>query len=650
MSVDMLRVEANERIDLQDFQTVAESGNDQASQINANFATNPDGQRAWILGGFGVTNPTGSQIRVTKGKAILARREAGDIKYGLLTSDGDTSRTIDIGSFATGVYGVYVRFEFIDADTAARIFWNATDNGFEYSHTLPTMRAANWSLRIEGSSPGAEWLRIATVNQVDRVITPRRPFYFEGAEDSSPAYASGWGTTNDRNTDRATYGVKDLQTFTAAVRQCLEDVKGRGIRKWYSKNIGGQNIGFDTDPTEFALYMRSTSFGLDYSSTTTPKLMLGDGTTGNTALTFNTSTNVLAVKVNAVDRLLVQGSATETRMYVRDNKFQLYIDHTNLAPAIVFDVIGSTKKGIRFSRTADSSQGRIEFKPTGGAENAGTTTDPQGAVDGLGFISNQYRIGDSQADGFSIGRVGNLTNGNPEFRFDNTDYMQYNRSGNRWDYFVSNIVRLRIGPSYGGISTPTVTVNDDTNFQLTFISAGDQPGILFDSNDYFRYVRSLNRYDFVVGGSVAAIINAAGISNVGTVSASSLVASGGTITTIVASLIGTSTINASTANLTTINASTINAQDGCHRSTGGAALRQIIIGQGTSGNSNPDYIDVAVQFRTAFTSTPSSVSFFQNSQVNSTHAVGRLSKEGAWIQLQRVNPGVWIYDGVIDVS
>lgn len=271
MSTDLLNVAANERIDLGDFRHAVDvSFQENLRQINRDFFT-PSGQRAWILDGFVMTNPAAKQLQVTKGRAILGQREGAIAYDGVLTTEGDSTKIVDMTPLAPNTYNVYIRFEYVDGDSASRIFWDAT--GTEVSQTLATRRTANWSLRVETSSPGAEWMQIGTADNTDvpvpgqLFIVDQRPLYFEGAVAGS--YASGWssdggGIANDRNADRQQYGVTDFQTFTAAMRQCLEDIKGRGLRRWWERDIGGMNVGFDDDPTEDRLNVGDTDFGLDW--------------------------------------------------------------------------------------------------------------------------------------------------------------------------------------------------------------------------------------------------------------------------------------------------------------------------------------------------------------------------------------------------
>lgn len=356
MGEDLLRIEANERVDKSDFEFLAD-GAIQAEhrQVMGQLITDPTRNRGWILDGFAIDCPAGKQVRVTLGRAILGQRIGGEIKYGVLSSEGDATKIVDINAYAAGTYGVYVRFELVSGDSQSRIFWNPSGAGSEYASTIATRYNANWTLRVESGSPGAEWRQVAEVDQatlapsanpIDVGITDKRAFYFEGSinslavaanftwngtttiaatgadttemavgdfigfktdgqlfeitaetpnvdltidnssglvipagagadtsfvDTSSPApYASGWsadggsgGTTaNDRKNDRSAYGAGDVQMFNAAVRQCLEDIKGRGLRRWYEREIGGMNIGFGTDPTENVLAVFDANFGL----------------------------------------------------------------------------------------------------------------------------------------------------------------------------------------------------------------------------------------------------------------------------------------------------------------------------------------------------------------------------------------------------
>jgi hypothetical protein len=297
MATDRLRVEGNERMDLQDFQyLVGEQQVAAERQLLSQLICSPDRERKWVLSGFAISNPTGAQVQVTKGRALLAEFRNGAAYYGMLTTEGDATKIVDINTYANGVYGIYVRFEEIEGAFQPRIFWNAAGLGSEYPETIATRYLANWAVRVEAASPGEEWLQIGTVNRADMALVDMRDFYFEGPVDDS--YKSGWstdggGSANDRSADRKTYGVSDFQKFSAATRQCLEDIKGRGLRRWWERDIGGMNLGFDAAPVEDRLALGDADFYLDGGATKRWQFAPNDH------LTYDRTGNVLALSIGA---------------------------------------------------------------------------------------------------------------------------------------------------------------------------------------------------------------------------------------------------------------------------------------------------------------------------------------------------------------
>lgn len=308
---DLTRFESNERVDIGDFNRVAiNSSSDQINELIHNFLVNPDGDDRFILSGFSMSNPSGNQVRVEQGKAILHQRYNGEVVESVLSTSGDTYKIVDISTYPNNTYNIYIRFEHVLGDQQGRIFWDPSGTGSEYTQTIPTKYEANWSVRIEASSPGQEWFRIGTVVMPSMSITDYRDMYFEGSVDST--YASGWssdggGSANDRNTDRDTYGIVDLRTFVAATKQCLEDIKGRGIRHWYDRSIGGLNIGFDADPIERALYVQSDEFGLTASTTGVYRTLKF---TDETYLRYSTTATNLLLRYANMDRITIDSTGT----------------------------------------------------------------------------------------------------------------------------------------------------------------------------------------------------------------------------------------------------------------------------------------------------------------------------------------------------
>ena len=301
MSKDILRVEPNERVDLSDFLSLPNAIQDHERQIMSEFATDPARTRHWILSGFAMDNPAAKQIRVTKGKAILGQRFAGVAQYGTLVTEGDATLTVDLNAYGVGVYGVYIRFERVAGEAQSRIFWDPSAGGSEFSQSINTRYTAAWSMRVESTTPGVDWVKLGEVDQATMAITDQREFFFEGDKVGGTAYESGWssdggGAANDRNADRATYGVSDLQMFTAAMRQSLEHIKGRGLRRWWERDIGGMNLGFDAAPVEDRLAIYDANFWLGISGSD-PRLTL-DSTD---YLSYARATNVMSLWIGGTD-------------------------------------------------------------------------------------------------------------------------------------------------------------------------------------------------------------------------------------------------------------------------------------------------------------------------------------------------------------
>lgn len=463
MSTDLLNVAANERIDLADFRHAADvSLQENLRQINTNLLTDPTKDQLWILDGFEMSNPSGKQLQVNRGRALLGQREGAIAYEGVLTTEGNATQIVDMSLLASNTYNVYIRFEYVDGDSASRIFWDAS--GFEVSQTHATRRNANWSVRVETSSPGAEWLKIGTANNAGAslVIVDQRPLYFEGVVSAS--YASGWsteggGVANDRNADREQYGIADFQTFTSAMRQCIEDIRGRGLRRWWEKGIGGLNIGFDTDPEEDQLHVGNSDFGLEFDGTD-PHLVFDDDRRDE--IWFDRSAEVYFFKIDAVNRMILSDSGVE----------------------IANGVLVGTTSGTPYDN---------DVWVPGGGINCGGSTNP------------------SSGDGiFTRGvKVGNDT-GIP---FDNDFYapdggIQCGGSVNpgTGDGIFTN------GLTVGFDASPAADrINlGDSNLGLQWVSATDVL-LRFDANDQLRYDRTTDTLLFKINSVDEALVDSSGM-------------------------------------------------------------------------------------------------------------------------------------------
>lgn len=253
MPTDLSRFESNERVDLGDFGNMID-GAPQAliRQPNEEFLTDPGGAvKSWIIDGFAMSDLGAGQLKITKGRALLAQREGAEIHYGALTTEGDASKTLDLSGYGNGTYDIYIRFQYVDAETQSRMFWNPSGSGTEFAQSIQTRRQANWSMRVELASPGDEWTKIGTVEIAGGVIggagiVDERNFYFEGKV--SDTYANTWGSSPDRDATRAADGIKDLQTFTAAVRTLFEDLRPSGGRWWEARGLAATGKAATNEP------------------------------------------------------------------------------------------------------------------------------------------------------------------------------------------------------------------------------------------------------------------------------------------------------------------------------------------------------------------------------------------------------------------
>lgn len=248
----ILRTILGQRIDKPDFDHVAEHSGDAAEAVGRALLTGSDTtETGYVLEGFGAS-AVGTIITVTRGVALVGRREGGEVIQGGMITSGATpaSRAIDISAYSDGTYGIYIRLEFVDAAFANRAVWDAqaTTPG-ERTENIATRRHESWGLTVELVSPGTEWLRIATVAKAGAslTITDRRPFYFEG--DPANDYMgqdSEWGSVDDRNNDRATYGVRSMRTFVRAMVRKIEEIQGvpTATDGWWSEvdALGGASL------------------------------------------------------------------------------------------------------------------------------------------------------------------------------------------------------------------------------------------------------------------------------------------------------------------------------------------------------------------------------------------------------------------------
>jgi hypothetical protein len=270
MATSIIRVQENERVDLEDFEFAAgESVVESGRQVVDQLLTKPGVQQSWIVRGFAITNPAGSQLQVTRGAAILPCRVGAQIRQAYITAEGEALRILDLTGFAAGTYGIYIKFDHVAAENGSRIFWNPAGAGTEYTQVIATRYKADWSLRVEVLDPGGEWFKIGEVVLPAMTITDDRNFYFEGRVATS--YSPTWGSGTDRNSDRALYGIQDFRTFCDMVRKTFQEVKG-GATKWWEAGFDqcswrtGINVGFEAAAAPDTAAVGDPNFCMKFST------------------------------------------------------------------------------------------------------------------------------------------------------------------------------------------------------------------------------------------------------------------------------------------------------------------------------------------------------------------------------------------------
>ena len=250
----LLRTEPGIRLDQPDVQDLAEQSEIATAALAEGCLV---GSASYILRGFKVTNTT-TAVTITRdeyggtGAALLAWRDAeGQTTWGHITSGTPTARTYDVSSFADNTWYVYLRLAVTETDYANRAFWNpdSTAGGpVETVQNVASRYATEWQVAMATSSPGTEWLQIASFVVSSGVVvgsaTDLRPLYFEGSSAASYAPDTDWGDgANDRSSDRVQYGLRDMRTAVRALQRQVQDIIGSSANWWDAVSLGLAELG-----------------------------------------------------------------------------------------------------------------------------------------------------------------------------------------------------------------------------------------------------------------------------------------------------------------------------------------------------------------------------------------------------------------------
>lgn len=212
-------------------------------------ATQTPNYDARLISGFSWTTAlvgAGTVRTLNRGSGLFPYLDLNDntVKHAILLADeGLESIQVDFASATDAVaQAVYVRFVLSAANFANRVFWNPSGApAQEYVDNIATRLTPAWEVIFQdaaAASPGSEYVKLYEVTKAAGAITvgvDYRHFFFEGSANPTDTYDPEWGDgANDRNSDRALYGINDLHKILQAIRRQLADIIGDpfGDHEW----------------------------------------------------------------------------------------------------------------------------------------------------------------------------------------------------------------------------------------------------------------------------------------------------------------------------------------------------------------------------------------------------------------------------------
>lgn len=236
----------NERLDVPDALAIHGLADDALRYlVRALVAGESEG--AVVVRGFTCTvNPTDdSQVLVDPGVAIVAELSGATSSFGQVTADDSDQKIAEFTGLLANTYGLWVKFVYVLGEQDNRARWR-TDLAPPREQVFQTMTrsVADWQVQVSVASPGAGWMRVATVvwdgGLVDADVADARTLFFEGAGSGGDNPAGTWTIPAfSRDTDRSTNGVRTLRGFAMAVLKRLEELGGR---RWFTLPPFGENV------------------------------------------------------------------------------------------------------------------------------------------------------------------------------------------------------------------------------------------------------------------------------------------------------------------------------------------------------------------------------------------------------------------------
>ena len=243
---NVLKIGPDERIDLPDMEALVKELPilDSIQKTRANVM--PEGRDvgqaatyARIYDGFGISNIVGGGFDLARGNGVLYITLDGTLYFGIEVGDqgGQDSQAVDLSLYGNDDYGVWVRPTYSEADRENRVFWDTSGEYVESAFTRETMV---WEYTVVSTSApdpsGGDWVKVWEVTVLAGNVTASadyRHFFFEGdSVTGGGQWADEWGAGNDRNADRALYGLKDWHMFAQMVRAQFGTLLG-ATYAWY---------------------------------------------------------------------------------------------------------------------------------------------------------------------------------------------------------------------------------------------------------------------------------------------------------------------------------------------------------------------------------------------------------------------------------
>ena len=165
--------------------------------------------------------------------------------------------------------------------------------------------------------------------------------------------------------------------------------------------------------------------------------------------------------------------------------------------------------------------------------------------DNLNFVRSSNTLGFNIANStvLSVGPTGNINTGgnisgsaffvdpsftltlsssNPRLTFDANDYLQYDRTANRYNMVVGGAAQFVLDSGGATVVGTELIVANDSNFRLSMASS-TQPLLRFDSGDQYLYDRAANQHKMMIGGAIKLVVDTNGLTSNGAVAAGTYV-------------------------------------------------------------------------------------------------------------------------------